>query len=146
MTKKYAGLIGAVCLWLLIPTLQAQEDTLAQRYLDCLVAIWEEESSSIDVEALGQLLSEDAVYEHPRAGITMEGRTTILGAMSGFLGTSRSPEVSAVEILAGPGVTVVGFDLSMEVQGSEGWLHIDRRQIIVLEFSNGLITGVSDYW
>jgi ketosteroid isomerase-like protein len=133
-------------LWLVVPSLQAQEDALAQQYLDRLVALWEEESSSIDVEALGKLLSEDATYEHPRAGITMEGRTTILDAMSGFLGTSRSPEVSGVEMLSGPNVVVVGFDLSMEVRGSEGWLHIDRRQIIVLEISNGLITRFSDYW
>jgi len=43
-------------------------------------------------------------------------------------------------------VLVVGFDLSMDVQGSEGWLHINRRQIIVLEISDGLIVKISDYW
>ncbi len=70
----------------------------------------------------------------------------ILDAMTGFLGTSRSPRVSGVEVLAGPGVLVLGFDLSMEIRDGDGWRLIERRQVIGLETSDGLITRVSDHW
>ncbi len=124
----------------------AQDSSPAHRYLDHLVALWEEDASSSELEAFGQLLSEDATYQHPRVGITMEGRTKILDAMSGFLGASRSPEVSRVEVLNGQRVVVLGFNLNMEVRGAEGWLPVERRQVIVLEISDDLITGVSDNW
>jgi len=66
--------------------------------------------------------------------------------MSGFLGTSRLPQLSSIEMLIGSGVTVVAFNLSMEVRSKDGWSQIDRHQPTVLEISDGKITRISDYW
>ena len=129
-----------------VRTWHAQDSSPAHRYLDHLVALWKEDASSPELEAFGRLLSEDATYQHPRVGITMEGRATILDAMSGFLGKSRSPEVSRVEVLNGQRVVVLGFNLNMEVRSAEGWLPVERRQVIVLEISDDLVKRVSDNW
>ena len=146
MTKTWAMLLTMMYLWSIAPQALGQDHTLADRYLERQIAVWKQDSSSKDIEALGELFAEGAVYTHPRVGIIMEGRATILGAMQGFLGTSRLPQASDVEVLAGEGVLVLGFNLSMEVRGDNGWMPIKRRQLIVLEVSNGLITRVSDYW
>ena len=141
-----ASLMGLGCFLVALSPLQAQEIRLADQYLGCLKAMWEQDASSDEVDAYGRLLGENAVYQHPRVGISIEGRATILEAMSGFLGTSRSPQLSNIEVLVGSGVTVVVFDLSMEVRSRDGWSQIDRHQLTVLEISDGKITTISDYW
>lgn len=126
--------------------LHAQEMPLADQYLECLKAMWAQDASTDDVDAYGRLLEENATYRHPRVGISIEGRSTIVEAMSGFLGTSRLPQLSDIEVLNGAGVTVVAFNLSMEVRSNDGWSRVNRHQITVLEVSEGKITEISDYW
>ena len=135
-----------LCLLFFCPQLKAQENSIAVQYLDSLTALWEEDASSVEIDALGRLLADGAVYQHPRFEMRMEGRSTILAAMTQFLGTSRAPHVSDVVVLNGSGVTVLAFDLSMEVRGEDGWRRIERHQVAVLEVFDGKITRISDYW
>ena len=122
MTAR-ARAVAAVCLFLVLPCLelQSQESELADEYLRRLVAVWQQEASRADVEAWIELLASSAVYEHPRVGVRIEGRSMILEAMAGFVGTSRLPKIAALDVIEGPGVIVLGFDLSMEVHGKDGW-------------------------
>lgn len=125
---------------------ESQEERLARAYLDGLIAIWEQDASVDDIEALSSLLAEDAVYEHPRVGISIEGRAAIVAGMTGFLGTTRKPSVTGLTTVVGPGVAAVGFDLTMESEGPEGWVALGRRQVLVLGIADGQIVRVTDHW
>ena len=125
---------------------QAQEREVGENYLHRLIKVWEEDASRTDLEALGALLSEDVVYEHPGIGARIEGRSSILEAMSAFLGSSRGPRASGVEFIVGAGVVTLGFDLMMEQRQETGWSLIERRQVIVLQIDEGRIIRISDHW
>ena len=124
----------------------AQEQELGDAYLARLLDVWQQDSSADDVEALVSLVSEHAIYEHPRVRVRIVGRRAIADAMTAFLGTSRDPRATGVETVSGPGVLVLGFDLVMEVQQGAEWSLVQRRQVIVLEISEGRIVRVSDHW
>ncbi len=115
-------------------------------YLERLRSVWGEDARRAEVEALGALLAGDAVYEHPRIGARIEGRSAIVDAMAGFLGSTRKPTTDRVVTMRAPGVEVVGFDLRMEQRAGSTWSWIERRQVIVLEMRNGRITKISDHW
>ena len=124
----------------------AQNASLAQQYLDRLVAVWDVDAVDSDVHSLLTLFDESATYEHPRVGARMEGVDAIRRGMTAFLGTSRAPRLSNIEIVAGTGVRVLGFDLSLEVWQEDVWQPLNRRQVIVLEVAQDRITTVRDYW
>ncbi len=119
---------------------------MGDMYLARLLDAWKHDSAAADVEALVSLFSEDVVYEHPRVGARMEGRRAIADGMVAFLGASRRPRATDVETVTAPGVVVLGFDLRMEVQQGGEWSPVARRQVVVLEISEGRIVRVIDHW
>lgn len=146
--RRTVGLLTvAVTFWLVNGAgVGAQEREVGETYLARLLDVWEQDASVAEVEALVSLLSEDATYEHPRAGARIDGRRAIENGMAAFLGSSRGPEATEVEIMSGPGVVVLGFDLRMEVHRGADWSVVERRQVIVLEISDGRIVRVTDHW
>lgn len=127
-------------------TLSAQQAAIADRYLERLTQIWQEDATPDDVVALGTLMAEDAVYEHPRVDMRVTGRDRILQSMGRFLGTSRQPTVSNVSVLAAPTALTLSFDVAMQIRGESGWQPIERHQVVILEVRDGLIRKITDSW
>ena len=115
-------------------------------YLARLTQTWTSGANADDVGKLIALFHADVVYEHPRAGALVEGASTVREGMLGFLGASRSPRVRDLEIAEGRGVLILQFRLDLEVRDGSTWQAVNRRQIIVLEIRDGLITRIIDYW
>ncbi|MDH3374156.1 MAG: hypothetical protein OEM85_12355 [Gammaproteobacteria bacterium] len=66
------SLMGFGCFLFAFSQLQAQEICLADQYLDCLKAMWQQDASTDENDGYGMLLGENATYQHPRAGILIE--------------------------------------------------------------------------
>jgi len=143
---KRRYILAALLSLLLTPQVFGKESSMAIRYLECLTAVWEQNATVKDIQALGELYAEQITYKHPGVGVEMTGRDVVLGAMENFLGTSRLPQPSDVETIMGTGVTVISFNLRLEVQSNDSWLSVERHQVIVLETDNDVITSITDYW
>ena len=122
------------------------QQELGEAYVARLTAIWESDADRGDVESLGALLREDAVYAHPGVGARIEGRQAIVDAMASFLGATRGPQLSDVTFIDGRGVVVVAFNVSMQQRRESEWVDAERRQVVVLEVEEGAIRRIVDYW
>ena len=122
-----------------------QEPHVAQMYLDVMTRVWGEHGSLDDLEALGVLLADDAGYRHDSFGAEIQGREEIIGAMTQFLGASRSPELSHVRMVQTEDGWILSFHLSREIERDGEWAPVWRHHFTVLETEGGLITRVLDY-
>lgn len=142
------GLRGVlfVALLLFAGPAAAQERMVAEAYLEGLEAIWQADATSGDLDRLTSLLADSAVYEHPILGARIAGRSSIRAAMTAFLGTSRVPRITRRQTMEGAGVVILEFDLAMEMRGDDGWLPVERHQILVLEIRDRQVVRVVDHW
>lgn len=138
--------IAIACMAVAVAPASAQEAEVGEAYLAQLTRMWAQDATRDDVAELGPLLSVDATYAHPRVGAEISGRDAIVGAMGSFLGATREPRLTNAEFVVGEGIVVIGFDVAMETNGSDGWRPIQRRQVIVLRVVDGLIVRIEDYW
>jgi hypothetical protein len=75
------------------------------RYRAVRAATMEERADASSVEAVLQLLTDSAVYEHPQAGARIVGRARIGEGMRQFLGATRNPRITVLrEIVTGNAV------------------------------------------
>lgn len=119
---------------------------VARRYLSAERERQVEGATQSTVEAALAFLTETVVYEHPRAGARIEGKTALREGMRAFLGSVRSPRDEVLSTLAGPGVVVAELRQSFEVRRNAGWESQTRRVVKVLEFDGEMIKRIIDYW
>lgn len=140
---------GVLGLILVLPGLveaQTPLDAASEEYIDALQGTMEESASPADVERLLRLYSSDATYEHPRIGITVSTVADIRAGMGQFLGRTRHPTIRVLAKTLGRDVVLLEVELDFEVRSDSGWESTTRHQITILEFRDGLITRVLDYW
>lgn len=124
----------------------AQDEADGRRWLDGLMAVMAEDATPADVDAMLSMYHPDAVYEHPAVGAKVEGLEAIRAGRTHFLGRTRNPRATEVDMIVGSGVVVVSYRLTVEARGADGgWSPGDRRNVVVLEFSDGRIVRVIDH-
>ena len=143
--------IAPAILWLALvfPGLledQPSLDTASDEYVAALQKTMEESASPADIDHLLRLYSSDATYEHPRIGIAISSVAEIREGMAQFLGQTRHPTIRVLAKTIGRDVALLELELQFDVHSDSGWHSTTRHQITTLEFMDGLIIRVLDYW
>ena len=125
-------------------TPQTSLGDLTDAYVERWRATLREDSDVADLDRLLELYDDDIVYEHPRVGARITGRTVLREGMSRFLGQTRRPTVEVRQRIVGRGIVVLELRVTFEVV--ESGETAERDQVTLLEFGDGKITRIVDYW
>ena len=103
------------------------------------------EATAADVDRLLALLSDSVVYEHPRAGARLQGKSVLRQGMLGYLGTVRNATDSIVQRTMAPGVTVLVTQTRGEMSKDGKWEPFARRSLRVFEMDGDRIRRIIEY-
>jgi ketosteroid isomerase-like protein len=124
----------------------AGSETLARVWLQRLAGTMEEQASEADVDRLLDLYNDDVVYEHPKAGARVAGKSAIRDGVSSHLHETRNPELQVVQLISGDNFAVVEVAVKFDIHDGSKWLPLSRRQVIVLEMKGERIQRIIDHW
>jgi ketosteroid isomerase-like protein len=125
---------------------QTRSETLARVWLQRLAGTMEEQASEADVDHLLDLYTDDVVYEHPKAGARIAGKSAIRDGVSSHLHETRSPQLQVVRLISGDNFAVVEVTAKFYIHDGSKWLPLSRRQVIVLEMKGERIQRIIDHW
>ena len=125
---------------------EAGPQCIVHEYLVALESTMQVDSKMADLDEVTALLSEGAVYRHPRFKMEIEGRDEIGSGMGRFLGTMREGQIEVSSFTIRDNVVVVNYRRNFETgePGKEVEQSID--QTTVFEIGDGRITGITDFW
>jgi ketosteroid isomerase-like protein len=121
-------------------------EQLALQYLALDSARQSEAATETDVDRVLARLTDDVVYEHPRAGARIQGKEALREGMLSFLGATRAARDSVINVVVGPGVAILTVLQSFEMRQDGHWEARQRRAVKVFEFQGELVRRVIDYW
>ena len=133
------------------PTVAAAQSALAgpsaivDRFLTLDRARQAPGATAADVERLLDLLTDSVVYEHPRAGARLLGKSTLRQGMLGYLGSVRNAADSVVERTTAPGVVVLVAQTHGEAENKGKWVPFTRRTLRVFELDGSRIRRIIEY-
>jgi ketosteroid isomerase-like protein len=102
-------------------------------------------ATAADVDRVLALLTDSVVYEHPRAGARLVGKSVLRQGMLGYLGTVRNGVDSVVQRTVAPGVVVLVTQSRGETEAKGKWTPFARRALRVFEFDEGRIRRIIEY-
>jgi hypothetical protein len=103
-------------------------------------------ATSAEVRQLTDLLSDDAVYEHPAVGIRIAGREAIRKAIEAQLGATRNARSNLLGQISQAGVSVISEQLTFEARDGETWRTVTRLQLLLFEYKDGKVSRILEYW
>jgi steroid delta-isomerase-like uncharacterized protein len=116
-----------------------------------LIGDWARLCSSHDLDGLMQILTDDVVYEDVALGELKRGKDAVRAFAGEFF--SRIPDVTlelasnfATPTQGGAEWVMRGTQTGSFVQARDGDKRFELRGASILEFANGRICRVSDYW
>ena len=103
-------------------------------------------AGAADIETLGRLLTDSAIYEHAQAKATIAGREAILTGVRGFLGTTRNPRIQVLrEIVVADAVASEEL-VTFEMRRDTTWVPMGRTQLTVYQVAGDRIARESQSW
>jgi ketosteroid isomerase-like protein len=105
-----------------------------------------EHATASDVDGLLDLYAEDAVYEHPRAGARVAGKSLLREGNLSHLGETRAPKIQITQTIAGESFAIIELNLKLELRQDTHWVPMERRQVVVLEMKDSHIQRIIDHW
>jgi len=102
-------------------------------------------ATAADVDRVLALLTDSVIYEHPRAGARLQGKSTLRQGMLGYLGSVRNGRDSVLQRTSAPGVVVVVTQTRGEIENNGKWDPFARRTLRVIEFEGDRIRRIIEY-
>jgi ketosteroid isomerase-like protein len=102
-------------------------------------------ATATDIDHVLALLSDSVVYEHPRAGARLQGKSTLRRGMLDYLGSVRNGRDSVVQRTVAPGVVVLVTQSRGEMEDKGKWGPFARRTLRVFEFDGARIRRIIEY-
>ncbi len=121
-------------------------ECLIESYLDAWVAVMKVDAGAGQLDRLMDFFHEDIVYEHPRVGAVIEGKTQVRAGMAKFIGSTRYPEIRVRRHIAALDVVVVEYDRVYESRSDGQWQAQERHQLTLFELDGDRIKHIRDCW
>ena len=135
------------CALALIASIAVQDaGALAERYLAARTAAMQAAATPADVDRVADLLTENAIYEHPAFGMRISGRDAIRTAMAGQLGRTREVRSEIISRSGLRAVSALTEQLSFDARDGSGWTPVKRTQLLLIESRDGKIAKIVEYW
>jgi hypothetical protein len=116
------------------------------RYRAARTATMQATAGPAELEALGSLLADSALYEHAQAGAVIAGREAILAGIRSFLGTTRNARIQVLrEIVVADAVASEEL-VTFEMRRDTAWVPMNRTQLTVYRVSGNRIVEESQSW
>ena len=120
-------------------TSPAEMERVVRRFYELRERTLDQRGTEQDVAALIALLTDDAAYEHPRAGVTMT-RAQAAGGIAAHLAEGRNATITIHNIVLGADVATVELTTRYDVPETR-----TTRGISIVEFRAGRIRRIAEY-
>jgi hypothetical protein len=125
---------------------QVGPESLVRSYLAAKETAMQERAGEAEIQKVISFLTDSVVYDHPRAGAHIVGKSSIAEGMRGFLGATRQASIVVLHLVASPAVVVVEDQVTFEAHEASRWVPTTRTQVTVFEVVNGHISHVVEMW
>jgi ketosteroid isomerase-like protein len=120
-------------------TAPADMERIVRLFYELRARTLDERGTAAEVAALGDLLADDAQYEHPRANVTMTKAQAVAG-ITAHLGEGRHARVTIHRVTLGSDSATVELTLQYDVPETK-----TSRGVSIFEFANGKIRRIAEY-